>query len=290
MQGTGVALVTPFTPDGDLDEAALTALVGELEARGVDFVVPCGTTGEAPLLSADEQARVVQLVADAASVPVLAGTGQPGLRRTVRATVRAASAGADAALVVTPYYYAHDQDALAAYYRELADEVDLPVYAYSIPSHAGIAIEPGTAAELAAHPNIAGLKDSSGDLDALQDAVARTDGEPFEVLIGHGGLYAHGLEMGAAGGILALADVAPERASAVYDRHAAGEPAAARRINRELAALDRAVTARYGIPGLKAAMRMRDLPGGYARAPHRPVGSEAEAELERLVTAAEPGE
>lgn len=288
MDGTGVALVTPFTDDGDVDEDALVELVGELEARGVDFVVPVGSTGESALLTPDEQGRVVGLVADAASVPVVAGTGQPGLRSTVRATDRAADAGADAALVVTPYYFSHGQDALLAYYRELADAVDLPVYAYSIPSRTGVALAPDTVAAIADHPNVVGLKDSSGDLGTFQRTLGRLDDAAFDPMVGHGGLFAHALEMGATGGILALANVAPERASEVYRRHADGDGPEARALNAELAELNWAITTRYGVAGLKAAMRLRGLPAGRVRPPHRPVGPEVEADLERLVAAAEP--
>jgi len=286
--GTGVAIVTPFDENGDLDEAALAGLVGELEARGVDFVVPAGTTGEAALLSDDERVRVVATVAEAASVPVLAGTGQPSRRRTVETTDRAADAGADAALVVTPFYYRHDQAALVDYYRSVADVVELPVYLYSIPSVTGMVLEPETVAALADHPNVVGLKDSSGDLERFQREVALTADAAFDVFTGHGGVYAQALELGAAGGVLALANVAPERASAIGDAHAAGDEAAARRENAALVELNRAVTATYGVPGLKAAMGMRGLPGGQPRSPHRPVGADATAELEALVVAAEP--
>lgn len=288
MEGTGVALVTPFTAAGDIDEAALTTLVGELESRGVDFVVPVGSNGESVLLSPDERARVIQLVADAATVPVVAGTGTPGLRRTVRATERAAAAGADAALVVTPYYYGHDQSTLAAYYRELAESVPVPVYAYSTPSKAGVHLEAETIAELAAHPNIAGLKDSSGDLERLQREIAMTVDQAFDVLIGHGGLYAQALDAGAAGGVLAVANLVPAAVSGIHDRFAAGDTASARQHNAALVELNHAVTAEYGVPGLKAAMRLRDLPAGQVRSPHRPVGSDVEAELEDRLAAVEP--
>lgn len=288
MEGTGVAVVTPFTADGDIDESSLTSLVGELQARGVDFVVPVGSNGESVLLSPDERTRVIQLVADAASVPVLAGTGTPGLRRTRRATERAAQAGADAALVVTPYYYRHDQSTLAAYYRDLAERAPVPVYAYSTPSKTGVHLQAETVAELAAHPNIAGLKDSSGDLERLQREVALSSDRAFDVLIGHGGLFAQALDAGAAGGVLAMANLVPAAASAVYDRYTADDAAGARAQNASLVELNHAVTDRYGVPGLKAAMRLRGLPAGHVRSPHRPVGPNVEAELEDLLAAVEP--
>lgn len=288
MEGTGVAVVTPFTAGGDIDESALATLVGELEARGVDFIVPVGSNGESVLLSPDERTRVIQLVTDAATVPVLAGTGTPGLRRTRRATERAAAAGADGALVVTPYYYKHNQSTLAAYYRDLAESAPLPVYAYSTPSKVGVHLEAETVAELATHPNIAGLKDSSGDLERLQREVALTSDQAFDVLIGHGGLYAQALDAGAAGGVLAVANLVPAVVSEVYDRHTADDAVGARALNATLVELNHAVTAEYGVPGLKAAMRLRGLPAGHVRSPHRPVGPEVEAELEDLLAAVEP--
>jgi 4-hydroxy-tetrahydrodipicolinate synthase len=288
MEGTGVAVVTPFTAGGDIDESALTTLVRELEGRGVDFIVPVGSNGESVLLSPDERARVIQLVADAATVPVLAGTGTPGLRRTRRATERAAQAGADAALVVTPYYYKHDQSTLATYYRELAGSAPLPVYAYSTPSKAGVHLEAETVADLAAHANIAGVKDSSGDLERLQREVALTRDQAFDVLIGHGGLYAQALDAGAAGGVLAVANLVPAVVSEVYDRHRAADAAGPRAQDATLVELNHAVTAKYGVPGLKAAMRLRGLPVGRVRSPHRPVGPDVEAELEDLLAAVEP--
>ncbi len=288
MHGAGAALVTPFTPGGEVDLEALGELVGELEARGVDFLVPAGSTGEAPLLTEGEQAAVIERVAEAASVPVIAGTGGPGLKATEAMTAEAAAAGADGALVVTPYYYAHGQAALVDYYRELADRATIPIYAYSIPSKTGVALEPESAAEVADHPNVAGMKDSTGDLERLHRELALTADAEFDVLVGHGGLLAEALGIGAAGGITALANVAPERVSAVYERFSSGDADGARALNAELVELNHAVTKRYGVPGLKAAMRLRGLPAGDVRKPHRPVSPEAEAELERLVRAAEP--
>lgn len=287
FEGTGVPLVTPFDADGALDEERLEALVGWLEDRGVDFLVPCGSTGTAPLLSADERERVVATVADAASVPVLAGTGRPGRRTTVETTERAAAAGADAALVVTPFYYDHDESALAAHYRAVADAADVPVFLYSVPKFTGRGLPPRTVEELSTHDGIAGMKDSSGDLEALQrERTLSADG--FTLLVGSGSVYAHGLDAGADGGVLALANVAPECAGAVFDRHRGGAGDAARALNRDLVELNRAITARYGIPGVKAAMRARGAPAGHPRPPLRPVGEDARRELESLVAAAEP--
>lgn len=286
MNGTGLPLATPFTTDGALDEPALRDLVGWVEDRGIDFIVPCGSNSEAPLMSVEERARVVETVVEKASVPVMAGTGHPGLAETRRQTDLAAEAGADAALVVTPFYYNHDQVTLAHYFRDLADASDLPVYLYSVPVYTDVRLDPETVGRLAAHENVHGMKDSSGDLDAFQRIRARTADQEFAPLVGSGGVYAHALDAGAAGGILGVANVVPELASEVYDRHAAGAQEEARRLNRAFVELNRAVTATHGVPGMKAAMRARGAPAGHARPPFRSVDAGVRAEIEELLDTA----
>ncbi|WP_435347810.1 dihydrodipicolinate synthase family protein [Haloarchaeobius sp. HRN-SO-5] len=283
MRGTGLPLVTPFDDEGDVDETALRELVDWVTDAGVDFVVPCGSNSEAPLLGSAERTRVVSTVADQTDLPVLAGTGHAGYRETLDETVAAADAGADAALVVTPYYFRHDDATLASYYRELADESPIPVYLYSVPAFTGTTLDPRTVEALSTHPNVHGIKDSSGDLESLQRTVALTDDADFSVLVGSGSIYAAALDHGADGGVLALANVVPELASEVYDRHREGDAEGARELNRSLVELDRAVTARYGVPGVKAAMRSRGVPAGRVRRPFRPVSDDDGDELAALV-------
>jgi 4-hydroxy-tetrahydrodipicolinate synthase/4-hydroxy-2-oxoglutarate aldolase len=268
MNGTGVPLVTPFDDAGTLLTDDL-ATVARWLANHVDFLVPCGSTGEAPLMGTEERTTVVETVAAATDLPVLAGTGHPGLAETLRETERAAEAGADAALVVTPFYYGHGRDELAAYYRHVADESPIPVYLYSVPKFTGVALEPPTVADLATHPNVAGIKDSSGDLARLQRTVRATRDEEFDVLVGSGSVYGPGLEAGADGGILALGNAVPERSSRIYQSHRDGDGETARRLTVELQALNRAITATYGVPGVKTAVRHRGKPAGRPRSPLR---------------------
>jgi 4-hydroxy-tetrahydrodipicolinate synthase len=282
MEGIGPPLITPFTTDGDLDETALRELVGWVEARGVDFIVPCGSTSEAELMSVEERARVVDIVVEEASVPVLAGTGHPGYRETLQQTALAADAGADAALVVTPFYFPHDASAMETYYRDLADEVDIPVYLYCVPPFTNVALDPETVRRLATHENIVGMKDSSGDVERFI-RECRAAGPDFDMLVGAGSVLAQALDVGASGGVLALANVAPEATTEVYRRHREGDREGARELNAELIELNRAVTKTHGIPGLKAAMRARGAPAGYSRRPHREVEYGATEELESLV-------
>lgn len=290
MNGLGVPLATPFDGDGDVDHDALADLTAWMTDSGVDFLVPCGSNSEAELLTAGERAAVVETVVEAApaDVPVLAGTGSPGLRETLDATERAADAGADAALVVTPFYYNHGVEDLAAYYRTVADRSPLPVYLYSVPPYTDVALPPRAAASLATHENVAGMKDSSGDLGAFQRTRERTADADFELFVGSGGVFAPALDAGADGGVLAVANVVPERADEILELHAAGKDEAAREVNRRVLELDHAVTAEHGIPGLKAAMRSRDLPAGTVRSPHRPVDDGVASELAALVDDALP--
>jgi dihydrodipicolinate synthase/N-acetylneuraminate lyase len=282
MNGVAAPLVTPFTEDGDVDTHALSGLVGWLEDRGVDFLVPCGSTSEAELLTAAERTRVIETVVDAASVPVLAGTGSPGYRETREATDAAADAGADAALVVTPFYYPHDQSTLADYYRGLADAASIPIYLYSVPMFTNVRLEPDTAAALADHPNIAGMKDSAGDVGSFVRLVRGTADADFDPMVGNGAVFSQALAAGATGGVLALANVAPGATAEIYET-ASNDPDAARRLNAEVVELNRAVSSEFGIPGLKYAMRQRGAPAGYARSPHQSPDAAARKRLDSLV-------
>lgn len=282
MNGIGPPLVTPCRENGDVDYTALRELVQWIEQRGVDFLVPCGSNSEAELLTASERERVVETAVDEASVPVLAGTGHPGLRETLEATGAAADAGADAALVVTPFYYEHDQESLAAYYREVADSAEVPIYLYSVPVYTGVRLEPETVGELAAHPNIAGMKDTSGDLAAFVRTQRRTADESFDLLIGSANLLAQALDAGATGGVLALANLFPGVCAKIHQTHE-NDPDAARALNAEFVEVNTAITAKYGVPGLKWAMRERGVPAGYPRSPHGSPDQQAREHLDTLL-------
>jgi len=282
MEGIGPPLVTPFRENGDVDEDRLRRLVRWVEDRGVDFIAPCGSNSEAELMTAEERERVVGIVSEEASVPVLAGTGHPGLRETLQATDAAATAGADAALVVTPFYYPHDQATLEAYYRTVADESPIPVYLYSVPAYTHVRLEPETVGRLASHPNVAGMKDSTGDLAAFTRTLNRVGSEEFDLMVGTAGVLAQALDAGASGGVLALANLAPEVCADIYDTHREN-PGSARETNAEYVELNEAVTATHGIPGLKWAMRQRGAPAGTVRSPHRPVDEAAREHLDALL-------
>ena len=284
MHGTGVPVVTPFTADGSVDHDRLATLVTWLEDEGVDFLVPCGSTGEAPLLSATERREVVETVVKAATVPVVAGTGQEGFEPTVAATRDAAAVGADAALVVTPSYYDVDESDLVAYYDEIADESPIPIYLYSVPQFTGVVLSPEAAATLATHEGIVGIKDSAGNVDRLQETVARTTDESFDVIVGSGTVYASALDVGATGGILAIANVLPAAAVAIASDHDDGDGGSARARQLELAKYNREIVGRYGIPGVKEALAMRGQPVGRPRRPLMPLDDDDRARIRELLS------
>jgi dihydrodipicolinate synthase/N-acetylneuraminate lyase len=284
VSGVGPPLVTPFDRDGEVNHDRLRELVTWVEARGVDFLVPCGSTSEAELLTGAERAAVVETVVDAASVPVVAGTGHPGLRETLESTRAAEEAGADAALVVTPFYYDHDQAELVAYYRELVGESPLPVYLYSVPTYTGVELHPNTVGTLATESGIVGLKDSSGSLGALARHERRT-GEGFTLLAGSADLLASGLAHGADGGILAVANLRPELAATVFESQQA-DPQRARELTALLGECHVAVF-EHGVAGLKWAMRERGAPAGFPRTPNRPLDSEIRESLRETLDALE---
>jgi 4-hydroxy-tetrahydrodipicolinate synthase len=174
IRGALTALVTPFTPDGALDETAFRRFVRWQILAGIDGLVPCGTTGEAPTLSADERDHLIALTVETAAerpsrdrVRVIAGTGTNDTAATIRATRRAAQLGADAALVVAPYYNRPDQRMLEAHFRAVADEGDLPIVVYNVPSRTGTNVEADTFLRLADHPRVVAVKEASGNLEQI---------------------------------------------------------------------------------------------------------------------------
>lgn len=282
LDGILPPITTPFDERGEVDLAALERNLEHYNGTGLAGYVAFGSNGEAVHLTAEERARVLAAVRRAAAPgrTVVAGVNELSTRAAVAATRSAADAGADAALVITPYFYkgAMTRDALRRFYLEVADASPLPVLVYNVPQNTGVVIEPATVAELAAHERIAGVKDSAGDLGALSDTIRRVPAA-FRVLVGNAGILYPALAMGAAGAVLAVACVAPEATVELFAAARAGDHERARDLQNRLAPLARLVTAGYGVAGLKAALDLAGLAGGPPRGPLVRVGA---AERERL--------
>lgn len=284
-------LVTPFDDEGALDVDAMADLVEHLVDAGIDGLVPCGTTGEFATLTGAERRRAVVTTVEAADgrVPVIAGAGGTAVE-SIREDLRAADeAGADAGLVVAPYYGGQASDAgNEAFFRAVADDAPLPVYLYNIPSAAGQRLTPDVVAALADHDRIAGIKDSSGDLTALDEILARTPAE-FDVLQGWDSGFVPALVMGADGGINALTHLFPEAFADAADAVESGDLDRARR--RQLETIDapfRACVDQGFAPAIKAVLADRGvLPSAAVRPPREPLSDDAcRALLDRVADGA----
>jgi 4-hydroxy-tetrahydrodipicolinate synthase len=285
--GVAVAAVTPFDRDGGLNEDALRSLIDWWISQGIRGIVACGSTGEAAYLSATERRRVIEIAVDQVGrrVPVIAGTGCPATKETIEITCAAAEAGADAALVVTPFFYPVGPDALFEHYAKIADASPIPILLYNNPQLTKLNLEAETVARLSQIPNIVGVKDSSGDWPRMEKILKLT-GREFTVLSGSLRLLPAALETGADGGILAMGCLVPAHCVQLYELVRQGRTEPAQALHASLKELSQVVHEALGIPGLKAAMRLLNLNAGYPRAPlpHR-LSRQAEADLNRALRA-----
>jgi 4-hydroxy-2-oxoglutarate aldolase len=287
MEGVFPPLPTPFREDGGLELGLLAALVARLNEAPLAGYLALGSNGEAVHLDEAEAEAVVRAVRAAApGRTLLAGTGRLSTRATVEATKRAAGAGADAALVVTPFFFKGSMasDALAAHYEAVADASPIPVLVYNVPANTGLNAPPSAVARIAAHPNVAGVKDSAGDVGQLAELVRLAPaGKPFSVFSGNYGAALPGYAVGAAGAILAAANVAPEGCVAIREAFRAGRLEEARETHLRLLPAARAVTSLFGVPGLKAALEMLGCPAGVPRLPLLPLAAPSREELRRVL-------
>ncbi len=222
FKGMATALVTPMTADG-VDYEALGRLIDFQLENGINALVSVGTTGESATLSPQERKDVISFTIDrvAGRVPVIAGTGTNNTAHAIDFSVSADKAGADALLVVTPYYNKATQKGLIAHFTAIADKVNKPIILYNVPSRTGCNLLPATVAELAKHPNIAAIKEASGNMSQVVDLIARC-GEDITVYSGEDGLTVPILSMGGMGTISVLSNVVPKEAVAMTDAFFAG--------------------------------------------------------------------
>ncbi len=276
LSGVFVPATSPFDPaTGDLDTAALRANLERVCATMVSGVVIGGTTGEAVLLTDRERTSAVETARDCLSEDqlLLAGTGAESTRETTRLTAEASRAGADAVLVQPPAYYkkALGHDSLVGHYRAVADESPVPVILYQAPlSCSTIELSTSLVAELSEHPKIVGLKDSRGDLPALADHLTHVE-KDFRVFIGNGAKLYAALELGAAGGILGVANLVPAEAAEIFRSFEDGRTAEAGRIQERIAPLHNQIVGGHGVPGVKAALDLLGASGGPPRSPLRAI-------------------
>lgn len=269
-----------------MDHQALRANLLKWNETGIKGYVALGSTGERVHLSAAERARMIATARECVPerLAFIVGAGQQSVRGSVEDIREAAEAGADAVLVITPHFYrgAMTQDALFKFYRAVADEARVPLLLYSMPELTGVALAPETVARLGEHENIAGIKDSSGDVINLSETL-RLVPERFAVLTGNGASLYAALAAGVCGAILAVGCVAVREVLAIYEAVRRGEHERARHLQEKLTPLALAVTRRYGVGGLKSALDMIGYAGGHVRAPLEDASETARQEIARLL-------
>lgn len=286
LSGIFAALTTPFAADESLLLTDLKLNIEKYNRTGLAGYVVAGSTGEAVMLSREEFSGVLAAVKMTAAPGklLLAGTGAESTRETIERTKAAADIGYDAALVKTPFYYksGYKPAVLVAHYRRVADQAQIPVLLYSIPQFTGIALEPAEVRALSEHPNIIGIKDSSGNVQRVSETIAGTPRD-FQTLVGSASTLYASLAVGARGGILALASVLPEKCVELYRFFADGRHEAAAELQKRLLRASQAIVSEFPISGVKYAMDLRGYRGGRARSPLAELKEEHKKAVEEVL-------
>ncbi|HUJ30422.1 MAG TPA: 4-hydroxy-tetrahydrodipicolinate synthase [Candidatus Acidoferrum sp.] len=258
--GCGTALVTPFRRDQSLDEDALRRLVRRQVDAGISFLVPCGTTGESPTLSHDEQLRVVEITVEEARgrVPVLAGAGGYNTAEVIARAREFESLGADGILSVTPYYNKPTQEGLYQHYMAIASAISLPIILYNVPGRTGVNIEPATVSRLAGIENIVGIKEASGNIGQMAAIAARVPAR-FAVLSGDDSVTLSLMAIGGRGVISVVSNEIPAEMTRLTQLCLANDFAAAREIHQRYSSLMEVNFVESNPIPVKAAMAMMEL-------------------------------
>ena len=267
FKGMATALVTPMTPHG-VDYDTLARLIEFQIAEGINGLVAVGTTGESATLSPQERTEVIKFTVKQVNgrVPVIAGTGTNNTEHVLEFTRIACGEGADAVLVVTPYYNKATQKGLVAHYTAVADVSEKPVIMYSVPGRTGCTILPDTAAELSYHPMIAALKDANGNMDMTVETIAKC-GDRLDILSGEDSLTVPMLAMGGKGCISVLSNVMPKKAVEMCDKAFAGDFAGAAKLQCEMLPLIRCLFSEVNPIPAKAAVSAMGFGEEYLRMP-----------------------
>jgi len=261
-------MVTPFTRDGEVNHARVKELVEFHVEKGTNGLVPSGTTGESPTLSGAEKLALFGTVIEAAAgrIPVIAGTGNYNTRESLEMTRSAKNLGADAALVITPYYNKPTQEGLYRHFMTIADSVDLPLIVYNVPGRTSVNILPETVARLADHPNIVAVKEASGNLVQVS-RIHELCGDKITILSGDDGLLLPILSVGGQGVISVTGNIVPDRINSLIAAFEQGNHREALVIHRQLADLNRILFIETNPIPIKTAMNMMGLEMGGFRLP-----------------------
>ena len=293
MDLTGIfpALVTPYEADSSVSLRGVKENIRLYNQTGVAGYVVLGSTGEAVMLSHEEGDAVLTAAKEAAAPGklLIAGTGAESTSETIARTRRAAAFGYQVALVKTPYYYkpAYRPETYIEHYRAVADASPIPILLYSVPVFTGVTLETPEILALAVHPNIAGIKDSSGSIQRVSEVLAAAPAG-FQVLTGGAAVVYPALAVGARGAILALADALPEKCVELYQLAQQGQHDRAKALQHRLAQASKRIVSENGIAGVKYAMDLRGYHGGVPRLPLLPLRDENKQQIAALVAEIHP--
>ncbi len=286
LLGAYAPIPTPFEADGAVAQDQLAENIARWSKTSLAGLVVLGSNGEFTYLSDEEKLEVLKSARQAIPKDKLfiAGTGCESTRSTLGLTEQAAAIGADAAIVLTPSYYTSKMDAQAMrrHFLELAERSPLPIILYNMPACTGVDLSAETVVELAQHPNIVGIKDSSGNVVKLGDII-RAAPPTFNVLAGSASFLYPALVLGAVGGIMALGNIAPEQCCRIYRYAQEGQHEEARQLQLRMIPPNIAVTARFGVPGLKLALDWLGYYGGPVRSPLGPLDEAQQATLRAIL-------
>jgi 4-hydroxy-2-oxoglutarate aldolase len=291
IRGIFPALVTPFRSDESVSWEAVRENIRRYNATALAGYVVLGSTGESVMLGWDEADSVLSAVGEAAAPDklLIAGTGAESTAETIVRTKRAAALGYPVALVKTPYYYkpAYRAEAYLHHYRAVADASPIPILLYSVPIFTGVTLESPEVVALAGHPNIVGIKDSSGSIQRIGEIVAGAP-KQFVVLTGGAAVIYPALAVGARGAILALAAAIPEKCSELFALFEQGDHARAQALQLLLATASKRIVSECGIPGVKYAMDLRGYQGGVSRRPLLPLSEEKRQSIAAILSQIHP--
>jgi len=267
LEGSFVATITPFK-NGKINEEKLRELVRFQFENGTDGIVPCGTTGESPALADEEKARVIEIVVDESRGKgmVVAGTGTNNTEKTIVATRRAKELGADAALVLTPYYNKPSQEGLFRHFEAILKAVDLPIVIYIVPGRTSVNMMPETVQRLAEFDNIVAVKEASGDLVQATEIINRC-GDKIKVLSGDDPLFAPMLAIGGHGIVSVTANILPAQVKAIYQAFKANDNLKVMALHQEMMSINRALFFETNPGPVKTAMNMLGKNVGDLRLP-----------------------
>ncbi|HAH92385.1 4-hydroxy-tetrahydrodipicolinate synthase [Dielma fastidiosa] len=281
IKGIITAMVTPFDENQKINETAARQLVDKLISQGVHGLFILGTNGEFHVLSDDEKVEFAKIVIDQAAhrVPVYVGAGACGTQETIKLAQRMEAVGADALSVISPYFIAPTQQELADHYRKVAEAVNIPIIMYNIPKNTGINIEPETVKSLIGVKNIAGIKDSSGNMENMQGYINAGKGSDFVVLVGSDSKILPALKIGAAGAIAGTSNVIAELDVSIYENYLKGNLEAAEQAQKDIDVL-RGVLKLGTVPSvMKRAVTLLGINVGDARYPVSKLPAEADEQI-----------